>query len=208
MSDLLRIPEPERALRPWGAVPALSGGFTQDRRFRRAAAPPPEPAFVPMPEPEPEDPLAIAHAEGYAAGLAEARAEANAARAAEDAARHRIEIALRGMAAEETAMLEQRLRQTVLALCDTLIADAAIDQAALEARVRRAAQMLARAEDARVIRLHPEDLALVGHDLPADWHCEPDSSLERGAVRVDGAMGGVEDGPALWRRALEEALQG
>jgi flagellar assembly protein FliH len=59
----------------------------------------------------------------------------------------------------------------------------------------------------RVIRLHPEDLALIGHHLPEDWHCEPDSTLERGAVRVDGAMGGVEDGPAQWRSALDEALR-
>jgi hypothetical protein len=72
----------------------------------------------------------------------------------------------------------------------------------LTARIGIAAAMLARAADERVIRLHPEDLALVGANLPEDWHFEPDSTLERGALRVEGAAGGVEDGPAQWRAAL------
>lgn len=206
MSDLLRIPEPGRTLRAWGAVPAQSQGFTLDPRFARIPVAPPA-EFAAMPEPEREDPIERARADGFAAGQAAALAQAQADAAAQDAARHRIESALRAMDAAQIDALEQRLRQTVLALCEAVLADAAIDPAALEQRVRRAAQMLARAEDARVIRLHPEDLALVGQHLPEDWHCEPDSSLERGAVRVDGALGGVEDGPLQWRRAVEEALR-
>ncbi|NMN87011.1 MULTISPECIES: FliH/SctL family protein [unclassified Novosphingobium] len=206
MSDLLRIPVPERALRAWGAVPGQSGGFTLDPRFARQAPAPPA-DFAPMPDPEHEDPIERAHADGFAAGHAAALAEAQALAATQDAERHRIDTALRRMDESQVAVLESRLRQTVLALCDVVLADAAIDPVGLEARVRRAAQMLARAEDARVIRLHPEDLALVGNHLPEDWHCEPDSTLERGTVRVDGAMGGVEDGPAQWRRALDEALR-
>jgi flagellar assembly protein FliH len=30
--------------------------------------------------------------------------------------------------------------------------------------------------------------------------------LERGALRVEAANGGVEDGPAQWRQAIAEAL--
>lgn len=205
-SEVLRLPPPERGLRAWGPVPAHSGGFLQDRRFARVVPPPPDVAFVAIPEPEAPDPVALAHARGHAEGYAQALAEAEATQAAQDATRHRIETALRAMAADEIAALEQRLRQTVLALCESVVAEAAIDTDALAARVRRAAQMLARAEDARVIRLHPEDLAAVGHALPEDWHCEPDPQLERGTVRVDGSLGGVEDGPAQWRRALDEAL--
>jgi flagellar assembly protein FliH len=207
MSELLRIPLADRTLRAWGAVPAQSGGFTLDPRFSRQAPPPPPSEFAAMADGEREDPVERAHADGYAAGHAAALQEAQERAAAQDAARHRIETALRTMDAREATALESRLRQTVLALCEVVLADAAIDPAGLEARVRCAAQMLARAEDARVIRLHPEDLALVGNHLPEDWHCEPDSTLERGTVRVDGAMGGVEDGPAQWRRALEDALR-
>jgi len=207
MSDVLRIPLPEQGLRAWGAMPVHSQGFTLDPRFARAAQAAPPPAFSAMPEPEREDPIEAARAQGFAAGHEAALAQAQAEAAAQDAARHRLETALRRMDKEQATALEQRLRQTVLALCDVVLADAAIDPAGLETRVRRAAQMLARAEDARVIRLHPEDLAMIGHHLPEDWHCEPDSTLERGAVRVDGTAGGVEDGPAQWRRALDEALR-
>jgi len=86
-------------------------------------------------------------------------------------------------------------------------ANSPADQAALARRVEVAAGMLARAADERVIRLHPEDLALVGARLPEDWHFEPDPGLERGALRVEGAAGGVEDSPAIWLRALSEALR-
>ena len=101
--------------------------------------------------------------------------------------------------------LADRLRETVIALCETAIAPAALDPDALTRRVTVAAAMLARAEDQRVIRLHPEDLALIAARLPEDWHFEPDASLERGALRVEGAAGGVEDGPEQWRRAINEA---
>ena len=47
-------------------------GFTQDPRFSAAPAAPPPPA----PEPAPEDPVALAWAEGYEAGVAEAGAMA------------------------------------------------------------------------------------------------------------------------------------
>ena len=33
------------------------------------------------------------------------------------------------------------------------------------------------------------------------------AALERGAVRVEGAIGGVENGPEQWRRSIEEALR-
>jgi len=66
--------------------------------------------------------------------------------------------------------------------------------------------MLARADDAAVLRLHPDDLALIVARLPAGLPVEPDPALERGALRLEGSAGGVEDGPAQWRRALAEAL--
>ncbi len=196
------LPDGGRALK-LTALGGGSGAFMRDVRFggRAAiAAPPPEP------EPEPVDPLEEAFALGYAQGAQDAGDAAAAARAAEDAGRSHIELALGQMDAAQLRELEQRLRQTVLALCETVIGDVALDPAALTARIGIAAAMLARAADERVIRLHPEDLALVGAFLPEDWHFEPDSALERGALRVEGAAGGVEDGPALWRAALEDAL--
>lgn len=182
---------------------ALGGGngaFTRDERYggsRKSEL---------QPEPEPADPLEEAFALGYAQGAQDANDAASAARAAEDEGRARIELALGRMDGAHVQELEQRLRQTVLTLCEGVIGQVAIDPVALTARIGVAAAMLARAADERVIRLHPEDLALVGANLPEDWHFEPDPALERGALRVEGAAGGVEDGPALWRTALEDAL--
>jgi flagellar assembly protein FliH len=183
------------------ALAGAGGVFARDIRF---ALPGERPAAPDTPAP---DPVAAAHARGYAEG---AEAGANIVRAeaaAADAARHRIETALMRMDTAETAAFVDRLKDTVLALCHTVLADAAPVPEALVRRVHTAAAMFNRASDDRIIRLHPEDLALIHARLPEHWHCEPDPALERGTVRVETAGGGVEDGPAQWRAALDEALR-
>ena len=178
-----------------------SRGFTQDRRFNRGQSP-----IIAEPPAEAEDPAVKAFAAGYAQGAADAETAFSEALAQQDAARARIELAFGRLDADLARDLEARLRDTVLALCTPLLGDFAADPVALARRVETAAAMLARAADERVIRLHPEDLALVGARLPEDWHFEPDPALERGALRIEGAAGGVEDGPAGWLRTLTEAL--
>lgn len=180
------------------AVLGGGGGFASDPRFAGAPAAPPAPP--------PEDPVAQAWADGHAAGLAEAQAEAEARRMAEDEARGRIELALARLDAAQEEVLRQRLTATVTALCEAALAPLALDGDALARRVARAAALLARADDQAVLRLHPDDLALLGARLPAGLPVEPDPALERGALRLEGAAGGIEDGPAQWRRALAEAL--
>jgi flagellar assembly protein FliH len=66
--------------------------------------------------------------------------------------------------------------------------------------------MLARADDERVLRLHPDDFALIGKALPDELEVRSDPALERGALRLESVNGGVEDGPAHWRRAIAEAI--
>jgi flagellar assembly protein FliH len=66
--------------------------------------------------------------------------------------------------------------------------------------------MLARADDDKVLRLNPEDHALVANQLPEMLDVQDDPALERGALRIETQAGGVEDGPAHWRRAIAEAL--
>ena len=186
------------------SLTALGGGsgqFARDFRFGGGSASP-----APLSESGSVDPLEEAFALGYTQGAQDAEQAAGFAKAAEDAARSRIELAIGRVDADHLQEFELRLRQTVLTLCDAVIGSIAIDPAALTARIGIAAAMLARADDERVIRLHPEDLALVSACLPEAWHFETDPALERGALRVEGAAGGVEDGPALWRAALEDAL--
>ena len=66
--------------------------------------------------------------------------------------------------------------------------------------------MFSRAEDERVVRLNPDDLDAVRAALPVGWNFLPDPALVPGALRVETANGGAEDGPVQWRRAIARAL--
>ena len=92
------------------------------------------------------------------------------------------------------------------ALCEETIAPLALDEGALARRIQTAVGMLARADDERVIRLHPDDIALISPKMSADWQILADPALDRGGLRIESVNGGVEDGPAVWRRAIAEAL--
>lgn len=184
------------------AAIAVSEGFAVDRRFSagpRAKAP----ALEPLPV---EDPLEVAWAEGFAAGATTAEAEAQALAEETAAASARIELAFARLDVAQEEALRQRLHETVTALCEAAIAPLALDADALTRRVVRAATMLARADDERVLRLHPDDLALLSGRLPDGLPVEPDPMLDRGALRVETQSGGIEDGPGHWHRAIAEAL--
>lgn len=188
------------------SLEALGGptGFRRNARF----APVPEPWQIPPAEPEPpaDDPIARAYAEGFAAGSAAAQAQAEERARIEAQARDALSLSFARLDHDLQEELRQRLRDTVAALCESAIAPLALDEGALIQRIEKAVSMLARADDERVIRLHPEDLALVSPRLAAEWQVMPDPSLERGGLRVESVNGGIEDGPAIWRRAIAEAL--
>jgi flagellar assembly protein FliH len=209
---MMIMSEPLRAV-SLADLGTASAGFAHDRRFfKDLVSVPLAPAAEPEPEdesevPEPHDPIAEAWAQGYARGLGEAQEAAAQLLADEEMARAKIELSITKLDGAMQADLRDRLRETVEALCEAAIAPAALDSEGLARRVEVAAAMLARAQDERVIRLHPEDLALVAARLPEDWHFIPDATLARGAVRVEGASGGVEDGPDQWRQAIAEALR-
>ncbi len=196
---------------PFEALSAMSG-FRSDARFTSLGEAPyrragPQPAPPAEPQAEPHDPLAAAFAEGYAAGAAAAEALAAERETANLAASEGLTLAFAKLDADLEQELRQRLRDTVAALCEAAIAPLALDEAMLMRRIERAVSMLARADDERLIRLHPDDIALVGPRLAADWQIQPDPTLERGGLRVETTSGGVEDGPDLWRRAIAEALR-
>lgn len=177
---------------------ARPGGFAPDRRFAAPGA---------APEPAPLDAGEEAYARGHADGFAEALALAGERAAEADAARERIELALVRLDKAAEAELRERLRQTVLALCDAAVAPLAIDPEGLCRRIAQATAMLQRKQDEKLVRLHPDDLALVHHRLPEGLAVEPDPTLERGALRLETGDGGIEDGPAQWRAIMAEALR-
>jgi len=197
------------------SLTALAGreadaGFRQDERFARSegSRPPRTAASAPPPQEESQadDPVSTAFAEGFALGAEQARAELLAAQAADEDAREGLAVALGRMEANMAETLRQRLLDTVMALCEQTLVPYAHDPQVLASRIERAAAMFSRADDERVIRLHPEDLKLVVPGLGGDWAIVPDATLTRGSLRVETASGGVEDGPAEWRRSLAEAF--
>jgi flagellar assembly protein FliH len=187
----------------------VTAGFRLDTRFAAIgpAQPTPEPDPELEPEAEPEDPVATAYAEGFAAGTAAAQAEAAEQARLEAEAREALALSFARLDRDMVEQLELRLRETVAALCETALAPLALDEAALMPRIKRAAAMLARTEDERVIRLHPHDMAFLSPELARDERVEPDGSVPPGTIRVEGAQGGgVEDGPEQWSRAIREEL--
>lgn len=156
---------------------------------------------------EATDLLADTYSRGFSEGHAQASDEAASRMLADDRAREALVLSFARLDATMTEDLRLRLRDTVAALCEVALGPLALDETALMNRIERAISMLSRADDERVVRLHPADIELVSPRLHADWTVQSDPSLERGTVRVDTANGGVEDGPAAWRLAINEALQ-
>lgn len=179
-------------------------GFRLDARFSRARGGHGAPAHDP--EPGPEDLRTAAYDEGYAAGLAEAQAMFAEQAKKDAAAREALDLSFSRLDQQMEEEFRLKLRDTVAALCEAAIAPLALDEDLLMKRIDRAAAMFRRADDERVIRLHPDDLALISPRLSEDWHIVPDPALERGGLRVECGNGGVEDGPDVWRRAIAEAL--
>ncbi len=187
----------KQATLPVASLPPTTG-FQIDTRFAPARVPP---------QAEPQDPLALAWAEGFATGMDEARTEVAQQARIEAEAREALTFAFARLDGELAETLRQRLHDTVAALCEAALAPLTLDEDALLRRINRAVAMFARADDERVIRLHPDDLALISPCLAEDWAVVPDPALERGGLRVETASGGVEDGPAQWRLAIAEAIQ-
>lgn len=180
-------------------------GFREDTRFvRHVGGAPRLPA---EPVEQPQDPVELAFTEGFAAGTESAQAQAAQQGREDTEAAQKLGLSLTRLDAEMAEELRQRFVDTVMALCEATLAPFALDANALATRVGRAVAMLSRADDERVIRLNPEDLKLVAGKLDQQWSVQADPALTRGELRVETANGGVEDGPAQWRRALAEAFE-
>jgi flagellar assembly protein FliH len=183
-----------------------------DRPGAFAAALPFAPAaLAPEPDPEPEppaDPLAEALARAHAEGVAEGRALAEAEAEAQSARQRALRLAFRTLDETALGVLADDLAQTVIALCDGVLAGAAIDREGLIARCHAAAKRIGGAADALALHLHPDDIALAGAEALDGWRVVADPALERGGLLIEGAEGTISDGPAEWRRAIAAGLRG
>ena len=104
-------------------------------------------------------------------------------------------------------MLENRLREAVLALCRQAIDDISIAPERLAARIQAAVKQLVSGHNDKTIEVSPGDLDTLRGTLPAEWKLVANPELVRGAIRVATPEGGIEDGPDQWKLALEEAIR-
>jgi flagellar assembly protein FliH len=185
---------------------------------------PPEPVPEPEPEPEPEEArLQRAYDAGHAAGYASGHADA--ARVGHE----QLDAYVGGQGREnaaELAAVVQQLQQR-LAECEQRQAGQVLELAAELARqvvrrelttrpdavlpvVREALALLGADHKVATVRLHPQDLEVVGAVLreehaALDIRWSPDADIARGGCVVE-AAGTVVDGqlPVRWRRALAQ----
>ncbi len=218
LAALAADPAPPPAPRWFEALGSGTAGFRAGAPFATALmAPAPMPAPAPAPAPatapatesdlaaaDPRDEaVARAFAAGEAAGRAAARAEAEAEIA------HARALRLNFRALDEAAhrVLADELAATVMALCEQVLGDYAVDPAALAARCEAAAQRFGSGWQGAVLHLHPDDLAGLADGALAGWQIAADPALARGQLLIAGPDSAVRDGPEDWARALAEALR-
>ncbi len=141
----------------------------------------------------------------FALGLAEGQRLAEAAFVAE---RHQLLALLAGAEAlqdEPSEELAQLIAETVERLVRQIVAAAPIDAEWLQAQAETAAAMVADADKARTLWVHPEDAALLA-DCPLTLAIESDPAMMRGTVRLETSTGWIEHGRAVYLDELRAAL--
>lgn len=153
------------------------------------------------------DPVAAAraagHAEGFAAGLAQAAADAGRDRALADT----LGAALAGGVAFDRDRFARQLRQTVLLLVTRLVGETGVSADLLTKRIEAATDALADSAESALLRLHPDDVALVDGRLPKTLFAVGDPNVARGSFVLESASTIVEDGPDQWLDQLSQAIE-
>ena len=152
------------------------------------------------------DPATTAHAAGYAEGVAAAMAEMEQTAARDQALLAQLGEALRADDRLDRDKMAQQLRQTVLFLVTKLVGEAGIAPDLLANRIKAAADILADSAESALLRVHPDDVALLEDKLPRSLLAIGDASVARGSFVLESASTIVEDGPELWLEQLAMAI--
>ena len=152
------------------------------------------------------DPIATAHAAGYAEGIAAALAESSGTAERDAALLARLGAALRADDRLDRDKMARQLRQTVLFLVTKLVGEIGIAPDLLAGRIDSASDMLADAAESAILRVHPDDVAMLEGKLPRAVFAIGDASVARGAFVLESASTIVEDGPELWLEQLAQAI--
>jgi flagellar assembly protein FliH len=153
------------------------------------------------------DPIATAHAAGYAEGIAAALAESSGTAERDAALLATLGEALRANDRLDRDKMARQLRQTVLFLVTKLVGEIGVAPDLLAGRIESASEMLADAAESAILRVHPDDVAILDGKLPRAVFAVGDASVARGAFVLESASTIVEDGPELWLEQLAQAIE-
>ncbi|WP_375429457.1 FliH/SctL family protein [uncultured Sphingomonas sp.] len=203
------------------AVGSMSGFASEPAHFRSQSGPkhfsPADRAtnptdgwdpFDPTVDEEPVgiDPIEAARAAGYAEGLAAAAATAGDVFARDHALLADIAATLGNAGRIDRAAMANRLRQTVMLLLSRLVGEVGVSPELLAGRIGAAAELLAESGESALLRVHPDDIALLEGRLPPSIFAAGDASMERGGFVLESASTVIEDGPGRWLEQLAQAI--
>ena len=114
--------------------------------------------------------------------------------------------ALRNEGRLDRELMARQLRQTVMFLVTRLIGEAGISPDILARRIDSAAEILADSAESALLRVHPDDVALLEGRLPKTVFAVGDADIARGSFVLESASTIVEDGPELWLEQLALAI--
>ena len=146
----------------------------------------------PSPLPEQSDPAQAGYAQGLADGIAHAAGMNDAA--------NRLAAALDGLRPVPEGEVVAAIMAAMHVALAELIGTAPVDAELLGRRCAALAQWASGAGGEAVLRLHPDDLALLPDPQPDDWPRIADPHLPRGEVRLEQGAGTLAAGP---RTALD-----
>ena len=152
------------------------------------------------------DPVVTAHAAGYAEGIAAALAEAGETGDRDRALLVKLGEALRADDRLDRDKMARQLRQTVLFLVSKLVGEIGIAPDIMAHRIDAAAEMLADEAESALLRVHPDDVALLDGKLPRSVFAVGDAAVPRGGFVLESASTIIEDGPELWLEQLAQAI--
>ena len=152
------------------------------------------------------DPIAAAHAAGFAEGQAAATVAAEEDRARDRQLLADLATALQAAGRIDRERVARHIRQTVMLLVTKLVGEAGVSPDLLAARVAAAADLLADAAESAILRVNPADVALLEGRLPNTIFAVGDANVARGAFVLESASTVVEDGPELWLEQMAAAI--
>lgn len=152
------------------------------------------------------DPLAAARAQGYEEGLAAALANGGRLGERDQELLNQLLGAIAADRRIDRDQLAARLRATVLLLVARMVGESGVDADLLNRRVAHAAALIGDDAESAILRLHPDDFALVDGKLPPNIFAAGDASVARGHFVLESAETIVEDGPELWLEQLAQTI--